>query len=544
MSSKSWKSLLLTAVTLGAAATAASAQDIAAAQKAIELERYNEARSLLRNASSPEANYELGRLYQMRDLDDSAVYYFNKAAGPTPFGQVAAGRAALVKDQNDAAATSFDAAVKATKSKDAKVLTMIAQAYGESDIKNTDKALTYVNAAQTVNKKDEPALMIARGEIYLHNDNGGGEAMTSFDRATMANPNYAQAYYKKGELNVRSRNAKEAVSNLEKAIQLEPKYAPAYKELAEMYYYAQQYDKALSTFEQYRQVAERSTNTDIEYASFLYLTKKYPEALVEVNNVLAKEPNNVTMNRLKAYTLYETNDYAGAATAMENYLRIAPAEKIIADDYAYQSRIFGKLNKPQESLAAINKAIELAPANKKADFEAEKTKIQLMNKDYSGALKALEATARTGDLADQYRLAAAYSSAKQYTRADSVFNIINTAKPTYAAAYLARAQANYGLDPESTKGLAKPYYEKYIELSKAPDADPAKFQSGLITSYNYLGYYNLQKGDKATAKTYYQQALALDPTNANATEAMKLINGTPAKAPAKKPAAKPAPKKK
>ncbi|RZK27084.1 MAG: tetratricopeptide repeat protein, partial [Hymenobacter sp.] len=408
MSFKPWKPLLLTAVTLGAGATAATAQDIAAAQKAIELERYNEARGMLRSASSPEANYELGRIYQMRDLNDSAAMYFNKAAGPTPFGQVAAGRAALVKGQTDAAATSFDAAAKATKNKDAKVLTMIAQAYGESDVKNIDKALTYVNAAQTANKgKDEPGLMVARGEIYLHSDAGGGEAMTSFDRATMANPNYAQAYYKKGELNVRSRNAQEAITNLEKAIQIEPKYAPAYKELAEMYYYAQQYPKALSTFEQYRQTAERSTNTDAEYASFLYLTKKFPEALTEVNNVLAKEPNNVTMNRLKAYTLYETGDYAGAATAMENYMRTAPADKIIADDYAYQSRILGKLNKTQESLAAINKAIELAPATKKPDFEAEKTKIQLINKDYSGALGALVEKAKTGDLADQYRLAAA-----------------------------------------------------------------------------------------------------------------------------------------
>jgi tetratricopeptide (TPR) repeat protein len=539
MSFKPWKPLLLTAVTLGAAATAATAQDVAAAQKAIELERYNEARGLLRNASSPEANYELGRLYQMRDLDDSAAIYFNKAAGTTPFGQVAAGRAALVKGQADAAATSFDAAAKATKNKDAKVLTMIAQAYGESDVKNIDKALTYVNAAQTVNKKDEPALMVARGKIYLKTDQGGGEAMTSFDRATMANPNYAQAYYEKGVLNVRSRNAKEAITNLEKAIQLEPKYAPAYQELAEMYYYAQQYPKALSTFEQYRTVAERSTNTDVEYASFLYLTKKFPEALTEVNAVLAKEPNNVTMNRLKAYTLYETGDYASAATAMDNYLRTAPADKIIADDYAYQSRILGKTNKAQESLVAINKAIELAPASKKADFEAEKTKIQLLNKDYSGALGALKEKAKTGDLADQYRLAAAYASAKQYTQADSVFNIINTAKADYAPAYIARAKVNTALDPDADKGLAKPYYEKYIELGSA---DPAKYKAGLVESYDYLGAYSAHKNDKTAAKGYFEKALAIDPADDFAAKSLKIVNG--ASTAPRKTAAKSAPKKK
>jgi len=541
MSFKPWKSLLLTAVTLGAGATAATAQDIAAAQKAIELERYNEARGLLRNASSPEANFELGRLYQMRDLDDSAAIYFNKAAGTTPFGQVAAGRAALVKGQADAAATSFDAAAKATKNKDTKVLTMIAQAYGESDVKNIDKALTYVNAAQTAYKKDDPALMVARGEIYLKTDQGGGEAMTSFDRATMANPNYAQAYYEKGVLNVRSRNAQEAVTNLEKAIQLEPKYAPAYKELAEMYFYAGQYPKALSTFEQYRGVAEKSTNTDAEYASFLYLTKKYPEALTEINGVLAKEPNNVTMNRLKAYTLFETGDFAGATAAMDNYLKVVPAEKIIPDDYVYQGKILSRAGKTAEAKAALDKALAVASPTQKKEVEAEIARVAMNSGDFGSAIKTLAEKAKTGDLADQYRLAAAYKGAKQYTQADSVLNIINTAKPDYAPAYLERASVNYYLDQDSKKGLSKPYYEKYIEMSKVAGADPAKFKAGLIPSYNYLGVYTLQKGDKAGAKAYFQQALALDPANETAVNAMKAING--ASAPARKPTAKAAPKK-
>nr|GFD50871.1 hypothetical protein [Tanacetum cinerariifolium] len=113
--------------------------------------------------------------------------------------------------------------------------------------------------------------------------------------------------------------------------------------------------------------------------------------------------------------------------------------------------------KPQEALAALNKAIELAPASKKPDFEAEKTKLQMMGGDYSSALGALKEKAKTGDLADQYRLAAALASAKQYPQADSVFNIINTAKADYAPAYIARAKVNVALDPDADKGLAKPY---------------------------------------------------------------------------------------
>jgi tetratricopeptide (TPR) repeat protein len=329
MNFKPWKQPLFAALTLMAGSTAAIAQNVPSAQRAIELGRYNEARAALQPGSTPEAAYELGRLYQFRDMPDSAAFYFNKATSQTPMGMVAAGRALLAKGQTGPAEAQFDAAVKATKSKDAKILTLIAQAYAESDVKDIAKAQTYVNAAQTVNKKDEPNLMVARGDIFLHSDQGGGEAMNSFDRATNANPSYAQAYYKKGVLSVRSRNFNAAQENLKKAIELDPSYAPAYRELADMYYYANQYDLALSTFQKYIGLAEKSTGTDAQYASFLYLTKKYPEALVEVNKVLAADPSNVTMNRLKAYSLYETGNYAEAATAIDNYFKVVPASKII-----------------------------------------------------------------------------------------------------------------------------------------------------------------------------------------------------------------------
>jgi len=540
---KPWKPLLLTALTVGAGATAATAQSSGSAEKAIELGRYNEARALLRGKNTPEANFQLGRLYQMRDMPDSASYYFGRAAGPTPFGQVAEGRALLARGKAGEADAKFAAAASATKNKDAKVLTMIAQAYGESDVKDITKPLTYVKTAEALGKgKDDPALMVARGDIYLHSDQGGGEAMSSFDRATTANPNNAEAFYKKGVLGVRSRNGALALESLNKAIALDPNYAPAYKELAEAYYTSGQYDKALEYFKQYQNKAENSTKTDAEYASFLYLSKKYPESLAEVNKVLAVEPNNFTMNRLKAFNLYETGDYNGALAAMDNFLKIAPADKILPEDNAYRSKILLKLGKGGDAITVLQKSLETTtdPA-KKNEVLHDLAAAYGSQKDYANSIKTYRTIMGTqyGDLSDQFRLGAAYSGNKQYTQADSVYNIITTAKPTYAPAYQARAQANFNLDPDSKKGLAKPYYEKYIELTSA---DPAKYGRGLVEANNYLGYYNLQKGDKAAATPYYQKVLELDPSNSDATNALKIIKGVPSKAPAKK-AATPAKKK-
>ncbi|MBJ6110585.1 tetratricopeptide repeat protein [Hymenobacter sp. BT523] len=534
MTFKPWKQPLLAALLVAAGTTAATAQDIQKAQRAIELGRYNEARAMLRAGSSPESNFELGRLYQMRDMPDSAAFYFNRASGSSPFGQVAAGRALLAKGQLGPAEQQFDAAAKATKNKDTKVLTMIAQAYGEADIKEAGKSQTYLTAAQTAFKKDDPALMVARGDIYLHSDQGGGEAMTSFDRAIAANPSYAQAYYKKGALNVRSRNFNEARTALTKATELDPSYAPAYRELADMYYYAGQYDLAASTFKKYLELAERTPATDAQNASFLYLTKKYPEALAEVNKVLVADPKNLTMNRLKAYLLYETGDFNGALAAMDTYMKLAPAEKIIPEDYSYLGRIQARAGRPDEGIATINKAITTTtdPA-KKAELQNDLATAYMTKKDYKSAIGVYRDKLKNGgDLTDQFRLAVAYGNNKQYAQADSVYGIINTAKPTYAPAVLARAKVNAARDADGKQGLAKPYYDKYIELSKAEGADASKFKEGLVAAYGYLGVYNYTKGDKAAALTNFEQVLALDPSNEGAKNNIDVLKAKP-KAPAK-----------
>lgn len=535
MSFKPWKQPLLAVLALMAGTSTATAQNIQTAQRDIEVGRYNAAHAALRPGATPETAFELGRLYQMRDMPDSAAFYFNKAAGATPFGQVAAGRALLAKGQTSAAEAQFDAAAKATKNKDAKVLTMIVQAYGEADTKDMGKAQTYITAAQTANKKDEPVLMVAQGDVYLHSDKGGGDAMSSFDRAITANPSYAQAYYKKGVLSVRSRNFNAARESLNKAVDLDPSYAPAYRELADMYYLAGQYDLALKSIQQYIGLAEKSPTTDAQYAAFLYKSKKYPEALTEVNKVLAAEPNNLTMNRLRPYLLYETGDFAGASAAMDTYLKVAPADKVIDEDLSYKYKIMSKMGKGSEAIAGINSLIKKDPT-KACDLQNDLASIYANQKDYKGAARvySYKLTNCKGDLTDQFRLATALTGDKQYTRADSVYNIILTAKPTYAPGYLARAKVNSYIDPEAKQGTAKAYFDKYIELSKAEGADPNKFKEGIVEAYGYLGVYNFQKGDKAAALANFQQVLTLDPSNQGAQNNINILTAKPKATPTKK----------
>ncbi|WP_197062957.1 tetratricopeptide repeat protein [Hymenobacter sp. APR13] len=536
MNFKPWNLSFLVALSVSGSAAFAQTP-----QKSIELERYSEARaSLLRQGQSAESSFELGRLYQMRDMPDSAAYYFNRISldPKNPMTMVAAGRAALAQGKAAEAQVQFDNAVKASKGKDAKVYTMIAQAYGESDLNDASKGLTYVDAAHKLNKnKDDAALMIARGDIYAKSESGGGEAMNSYERALLADPKSAQASYRKGELNVRSRNYNDARTAFEQAISIDANYAPAYNALAETYFYAGKYDDALSTFQKYQGVAEKSPGTDAKYASFLFLTKKYPEALVEVDKVLARDPQNVTMNRLKAYSLFETGKNAEALTAMETYMKVQPADKLITEDYVYYGKMLSKAGRSDEGTAAIQKAIAADP-KKAAELQNELAASYMLAKNYPAAIKAYQAKMKadgTPELTDQIRLAVAYGGNKQYDKADSLYNAVLVARPTYVPGYLMRAKANYYMDPESKQGLAKPHYEKYIEMAKT---DPTKYKDGLVEANSYLGYYYYQKGDKAAAAPYYKEVLVLDPANENANSVIKSMQA-PAKAPAKA-----APKKK
>ena len=147
------------------------------------------------------------------------------------------------------------------------------------------------------------------------------------------------------------------------------------------------------------------------------------------------------MNRLRPYLLYETGDFAGAAAAMDTYMKMAPADKIIPEDYIYQAKILSKTGKGHEAVALISKIIAKDPT-KACDFQNDLASIYANQKNYKGAISVYKYKLNkcNGDLTDQFRLATAFSSDKQYVEADSVYGIINTAKPTYAPAYLYRAR--------------------------------------------------------------------------------------------------------
>lgn len=108
-----------------------------------------------------------------------------------------------------------------------------------------------------------------------------------------------------------------------------------------------------------------------------------------------------------------------------------------------------------------------------------------------------------------------------FKKADEIYGkIAAESESNKLYATMMRARINSQLDPETTQGLAKPFYEEYAQLAQTEHADNPKL---LIEPYLYLGYYYIVKEDNATAKTYYEKVLAIDPQNPTATQAMSVL---------------------
>ncbi len=537
-----WKYILLMATAFPTAAAFAQSQD--AGKKAMDMERYEEAKSIykkqLNNKKADNAYYTLGEIYLRTDKADSAAYYFQQGIAKnkkSAINYAGLGKLAMQNGNRAEAEKNFEQALKYSKSKDAEVLAAIAEGYinaPERTDADLQKAVKHLQTAVSRDKNNATAyLLMGDAQLDLKK---GGEAMTSYDNAVRIDANNPNAHLRRGQLYTRSRNYTEAEQAFQKAIEIDPNFAPAYSDLGELYYFAGQYDKALTTFKKYVDLAEDSPETQAKYASFLFLTKNYDQTLAEVQKVLATDPENKVMNRLQAYSYLELGQPEKALQAMENYKQIAGQDKWIAEDYEYYGRILSKNNQHEKATENLQKAIDMAP--EKVELYQELASAYAKAGKYDKAVAVYEKKREQTEPsnADFYYMGnifmqagadarAAKNEAKAtefFKKADETYANVTTSNPTYAYGHYWRGLANANMDTESTSGLAKPHFEEFIKLA---GSEPDKYKAALVDANNYLGYYYyVVKPDREKAVQHYNEVLKLDAENAQAKAALTEIN--------------------
>lgn len=537
-----WKYIVLMGIALPT--TGALAQSNDAGRKAVDLERYQQAKSIyksqLKNSKeADDAYFALGDIYLKTDKPDSAAFYFNQGLSNNSksyINHVGLGKLELIKGNQAGAEQHFEQALKGKGKKDAYVLAMIGEAYvnaSNATEAQLNKGIDYLKQSLERDKNNS-LTNVTLGDAYLKLKKGG-EAMSAYDRAIQLDEKYAKAYLRRGQLYTSSRNFPEAEAAFKRAIEIDPNFAPVYRDLGELYYFAGQYDQALSTFKKYVDMAEKTPETQAKYASFLFLTKNYDQTLEIAEQVLQTEPNNTVMNRLRAYSYVELGKPDLALQAIEQYLQKVEASKLIAQDYEYYGKILAKNNQPEKAVENLQKA--LAMDSTKVELYQDLANAYASNGKYDQAIELLNKKRETikPSNADFYYMGNIYMMAGEdmvkannqqkavdyFKQADETYANVTTDNPTYAYAYLWRARANASQDPETEKGLAKPYYEEFIKLTSA---EKDKFKQDLIEANSYLGYFYYIKSDRDNALKYWTEVKNLDPSNEQAATALAEIN--------------------
>jgi len=534
---RSFKFLFSAALLAGSALTAWSADN----QKAIEyfqsgFPEYAKA-ILLNNLQDPstnkeEAYFNLGEIYFELNMPDSAAYYYQKGLEANPNSVANKVGTAKLKIQSDpkAAEAVFKELVSGKNKKNPEYYTLIGQAYLDNG--DLEEATRYAEKAKQADVKYADAYLL-QGDIYAAEKNAG-KAAEQYEQAIYFNQAHRQGYIKYARL-FASVNAERAIEMLNKLLSLDAQSAIAYRELAEVYYTNNQFGKAAQAYEQFVSLDNFYAESEMEkYATILFYNKEFKKSAEIALEVLKKNPNNFVMQRLLMYDAVELKDYNMAIDYANNFMNQADTSKYIYLDYRYYGTLLSKVGEKEKAYKQLEKALQVDPS--KIELYKELGDMYEEDGDYENAIlqhtKFIENGGEQVTLADFYALGrlnyfAAGDTLPQYVAnrdkylagADSAFAKVVEQAPDNYMGYFWLARTNSLKDPNSELGLAKPYYEKVIEILEKKGTNANQ----LIEAYSYLGYYLYIKGQLAESIPYWEKILALKPDHAVAKQALEGI---------------------
>lgn len=551
--------------------SAVFAQDLKDAKKAIDAEQYQKAFGILKSlvsAKPSEGNnyYSLGILYLKTGQADSARAVFNTGISQDSknnLNYIGLGEADMLAGNPSAAKINFDKAIE-MDSKHYETYLEIGKAYLAQD-KPADvpskpdyaAALANINKADEIDKKDESAdIFLAKGDAFALQKNNS-EALGPYFRVNDVDATNRRAKTQIGRMYKESRAFPESETQLNEVVTADANYGPAYRELAELYLQWGNFGgdstksaKAIENYKKYMSLTDESVQSKLRYMQFLTYAKDYKELQQVVSSIQLPEtdPKALIVKRLKGWSAYENGDYANALTYMKEFFaKEKDSTKLLPNDYLYLGQAEIKNGKDTvAAIASLIKATQLDSTNSGALVDAATA--MLKAKKFKDAFNGYKTAVKynpngKGSLYNYYYMgqAAFYQSyydkrdkkpldEKMLVEADSALTHLLSIDSTLALGYFTQARINDYIDqtrqPTNLKGLAVPYYEKYI--SKIPQEEQEKNKTNLVESYNYIGAYFAEK-DKPRAIENLTKSAALDPQGSYAPLKLKELQAAPAK---------------
>ena len=548
------------------------AQDLEQAQKAIDAEKYDKAKSILKTLTSTDADqgknfFILGNIYLTQKAEDSATIYFQKglaAKKNANFNYIGLGQIAL--DKNDAIKSNdnFNKAVVDMKRKDFEEFLYIGRAFLNTSTPNYRSALLFLNKAKAIQPNDAQVLL-SLGDAY-YGEGNINEAYSAYRNAYDADKSVLRAKLQLGVITKGSKAFQEAKTAFENILAIDPNYGPAYRELAETYYvwslndkdnYAAYNKKALEYYDKYLAMTDYSLDSRMRHADFLILTKDYTALEKEANEMKKLDKVNPRILRYLGFSAYENGNDDEAIKALNEFLT-NPNAKPIGRDYLYLGMAKTRkalsttknaegedVNKVEQTLftsgvADMLKGVQMDPAtaNELNDIGKKFFDIKLYNEAAAIYEVATSNPNSQNFLYDNFYLGYALYFGNVnlpegqkidpiiVEKASKAFDNVIAVSSTTQDAYIYKARVNSLLDnnPEAQAKMVK-NYEEYIrvvtEKGEAEVNKPAN-KTKFVEAYINMGTHFVTT-DKAKAKELFQKALAIEPSNEIALARLKAL---------------------
>ena len=499
-----------------------------------KVDKLDNAKELLeRNLNSAstdraEAFYYLGQIALHQGKVAEAAANFEKgiaANAMNPYNYV--GQAAIALKNGGEVKSLLEKARKMSK-KDAKLEMEIARAFYDANpttyAKDIEKCIK--NARKW--NPDDPDSYIFEADTKADKQDWGNAAGI-YELAFGKDPNNIEAYVKYANtyFNVVPQMAIERLEELQSKV---PNSALVQRELAEKYYADNLGAKAAEQYGKYIKNPNHFAQDEVRYVQLLFFGERYKESLDLATSLVGKlnpaDEKVFYMKRMQLYNQVQLKQWPQAVEAGKSFFANAlpKGSNYEVRDYTDYGQALQEAGLPEEAVLAYEKALELNPNN--ADL------MRFMGDSYADSenfVKAAEYYQRLVDsgnnksndlftLSNYYLGIASTDSldtaikANALAKSQQYIDEVDKLVPGNVQIVNQKAKIAKFREGDTNGGAALAAYNELLSIldQKENKADYTRYYK---YAYNYLATYYFTKGDKATAKTYYQKWLENDPEN-------------------------------
>ena len=416
--------------------------------------------------------------------------------------------------------------------KNAEALMKVARAYYEQkDTAGANLFANYANEAGKPKNAYAPAFMML-GDVEAAYGTDGGKAAGYYNQAIHFDPTNPEGY-KKWALVYRKISPNQAAAKLQEMKRNCPN-EDIDAAIAHIYMLAGDEKQAYENYAK-ADVNKLDKGNLNEFVRASYFTGHFEDALKAAEAGLKIEPRNPTFNRLAMFSNYELKKYDAAKAYIHKYFNETDSAKFSEYDHFYTALIYQALEDLENMYVHYDKALELVNDSSMIKRHAILKSVSdsyLKDQQFDNAIKyyneflACKPELNSDDMEGLAKIYSKYADADETRKAELVGKAIDAYKAmadkfpiqSIYAAYQC-ATMNNKLDKTGEKGLAKPDYQKVVELL-ANKADRDNSENTMLKySYHYLMSNAFIYGkNKALAKEYADKILAIDPEYAPALQ--------------------------